>query len=234
MAIASARTRSTASLRFTEGTSPSRRKPSLSSRSFASSAMSCFLVLAVSFNEYHPHRSDIDEATVLLVHPPIHMPPIDEVSEVDQRMLDRVPGRIWLEVAIGYVSLVCRPMWQYVVPGTILRWSRTRYRFVPIVGSFELGIDANNNTPVVEQFVGWSQRIDATLYLKRKRWSVCGKGCDSVSRRRRRRRYGIGGGEGNLCMRSGERLASCHRLYIVSWRIPEAFVLDHDDGRGWL
>ena len=45
-----------------------------------------------------------------------------------------------------------------------------------------------------------------TLYLKRKRWSVCGKGCDSVSRRRRRRRYGIGGGEGNLCMRSGEAL----------------------------
>ncbi len=83
-------------------------------------------------------------------------------------------------------------------------------------------------------FGGWSQWIDATLYLKRKRWSVCGKGCDSVSRRRRRRRYGIGGGEGNLCMRSGERLASCHRLSIVSWRIPEAFVLDHDDGRGWL
>ncbi len=82
--------------------------------------------------------------------------------------------------------------------------------------------------------LSWSQRIDATLYLKRKRWSVCGKGCDSVSRRRRRRRYGIGGGEGNLCMRSGERLASCHRLYIVSWRIPEVFVLDHDDGRGWL
>ena len=36
-----------------------------------------------------------------------------------------------------------------------------------------------NLLPVV-WFEGWSQRIDATLYLKRKRWSVCGKGCDSV------------------------------------------------------
>ena len=84
------------------------------------------------------------------------------------------------------------------------------------------------------RFPGRSQAIDATLYPKRKGWSVCEKGCDSVSRRRRRRRYGIGGGEGNLCMRSVERLASCHRLFIVNWRIPEGFVLNHDDGRGWL
>jgi hypothetical protein len=80
------------------------------------------------------------------------MPPIDEVSKVDlnQRMLHRVAGGIWLEVSIGYVSSVCRPVWQYVIPGTILRWSRTGHRLVPIVASFELRINADDYTPVVE------------------------------------------------------------------------------------
>ena len=87
-----------------------------------------------------------------LVHQAIDMPPTDEVSEVrlNQGVFNRAASVIWLEVAVGYIGLMCAPVWQYVIPRTILRRSGTRHGFVPFVGSFELRINTDNYTPVVE------------------------------------------------------------------------------------
>ena len=80
------------------------------------------------------------------------MPPIDEMSEVNlnQGMFNRAASVIWLEVPVGYVSLMYGPVWQYVIPGAVLGRPRTRHGFVPFVGSLELWISADNYTAVVK------------------------------------------------------------------------------------
>ncbi len=87
-----------------------------------------------------------------LIHPAVDISATDEMSEVDlnQGMFNRAASVIWSEVAVGYVSLMCAPVWQYVIPRTILRRSGTRHGFVPFVGSLELWINADNHTPVVK------------------------------------------------------------------------------------
>ena len=78
--------------------------------------------------------------------------PIDEVSEVDLNhwMLNRVARVVWLEVTVGHVSLMSGPVRQYVVPRTVFRRSGPRHGLVPLVGSFELRISADNYTAVME------------------------------------------------------------------------------------
>src|ERR1039458_285000 len=63
----------------------------------------------------------------------------------------------------------------------------------------------------------WSQLIDATLYLKRQRWSVwrCGKDIVEVSLRQRRQSCGIAGSGGSRSKRLGGRLASRHLPFIA-------------------
>ena len=82
------------------------------------------------------------------VHAAINISPIDEVGEVDRNhwMLNRVARVVWLEVTVGHISLMSGPVRQYVVPRAVLRRSGTRYDFVPLVGSFELRISADNYT----------------------------------------------------------------------------------------
>ena len=58
-----------------------------------------------------------------------------------------------MEVAVGYIRLMCSPVWQYVIPGTILWRSGTRHGFVPFVAACKLRIYADHDTSVVESFV---------------------------------------------------------------------------------
>src|SRR6185437_4623320 len=63
----------------------------------------------------------------------------------------------------------------------------------------------------------WSQRIDATLYLKGTRWSVLRwvRGLVAVLRLPRRRSCGIAGSGESRLKRLGERLISRHRRFIT-------------------
>lgn len=60
---------------------------------------------------------------------------------------------IWFEVLFSYVCLMRNTVWQYVIPRTVLGWSRTGHDFVPFLGSLKVRIDIDDYTSVVEQFV---------------------------------------------------------------------------------
>src|SRR5450759_1306154 len=87
----------------------------------------------------------------------------------------------------------------------------------------------------VVRFGRWSQLIDATLYLKRKRWSVwrCGKDIVEVSLRQRRQSCGTAGSGGSRSKRLGGRLASRHLPFIAKSHRTGGFVLRHGVARGW-
>src|SRR5664280_3855804 len=89
--------------------------------------------------------------------------------------------------------------------------------------------------PAVVRFRRWSQLIDATLYLKRKRWSVwrCGKDIVEVSLRQRRRSYGTAGSGGSRSKRLGGRLASRHLPFIAKSHRTGGFVLRPGVARDW-
>src|SRR5450759_1945461 len=89
--------------------------------------------------------------------------------------------------------------------------------------------------PTVVRYCRWSQLIDATLYLKRKRWSVwrCGKDIVEVSLRQRKRSCGTAGSGGSRSKRLGERLASRHLPFIAKSHRTGGFVLHHGVARGW-
>ena len=60
---------------------------------------------------------------------------------------------IWFEVSFGYIRLMLGSVWQYLIPRTMLGWSRTGYGFVPLLGSSKVHIDINDYTSVIEQLV---------------------------------------------------------------------------------
>ena len=60
---------------------------------------------------------------------------------------------IWFEVSFGYIRLMLGSVWQYVIPRTVLGWSRTGYGLVPFLGSPEERINIDDYTSVIEQFV---------------------------------------------------------------------------------
>src|SRR6202041_1674357 len=63
-----------------------------------------------------------------------------------------------------------------------------------------------------------SQPVDATLYLRGKRWSVgWNEDFIEVLLRQRRRSYGIAGSAGSRRRRSGELLVRSHRRFIFWW-----------------
>ncbi len=68
-------------------------------------------------------------------------------------MLNGEPTVIWFEVSFGYVRLMLGSVRQYVIPRTVLGWSRTGHGFVPFLGPLKVHIDIDDYTPVIEQFV---------------------------------------------------------------------------------
>ena len=60
---------------------------------------------------------------------------------------------IWFEVSLGYICLMLGSVRQYVIPKTVLGWSRTGHGFVPFFGSSKVRIDIDDYTSVIEQFV---------------------------------------------------------------------------------
>ncbi len=60
---------------------------------------------------------------------------------------------ISLEVSFGYIRLMLGPVWQYLVPRTVLGWPRTGHGFVPCLGPSKVRIDIDDYTSVIEQFV---------------------------------------------------------------------------------
>ncbi len=60
---------------------------------------------------------------------------------------------IWFEVSFGYIRLMLGSVRQYVIPRTVLGWSRTGDAFVPFFGSLKVRIDIDDYTSVIEQFV---------------------------------------------------------------------------------
>ncbi len=60
---------------------------------------------------------------------------------------------IGFEVSFGYIRLMLGSVWQYVIPRTVLGWSRTGHGFVPFLGSLKVRIDIDDHTSVIEQFV---------------------------------------------------------------------------------
>ncbi len=83
------------------------------------------------------------------------IPSVDEISEVvpNQGMLNGEPTGIWFEVLFGYIGLMLGSVWQHVIPRAVLGWPRTGHRFVPCLGSSKVGIDIDDHTSVIEQFV---------------------------------------------------------------------------------
>src|SRR5262249_28268036 len=82
---------------------------------------------------------------------------------------------------------------------------------------------------------GWSQGVEATLYLRRKGWS--GRRWTEVmlevSMRWRKRSCGTAGSAASRSRRLGERLASRHRRFTFRWRRMAAFVLRGGGVRDW-
>src|SRR6516164_4655192 len=74
--------------------------------------------------------------------------------------------------------------------------------------------------------VGWSQAVDATLYLRRKGWSGRRWTEDmlEVSMRPRERSCGSAGGTESRSRRLGERLASRRRRFTSRWLRMAGFV----------
>ncbi len=68
-------------------------------------------------------------------------------------MLNGEATVIWLEVSFRYIRLMLGPVWQYVIPRTVLGWSRTGHGFVPCLGSLKVHMDIDDYTSVIEQFV---------------------------------------------------------------------------------
>ncbi len=60
---------------------------------------------------------------------------------------------VWFEVAFGYIGLMLGSVWQYVIPRTVLGWSRTGHGFVPFLGASKVRIGIDDYTSVIEQFV---------------------------------------------------------------------------------
>ena len=85
----------------------------------------------------------------------LNVPPVAEIGEValHEGMLNGEATVIWFEVSFGYIRLMLGSVWQYLIPRTVLRWSRTGHDFVPFFGSLKVRIDIDDYTSVVEQFV---------------------------------------------------------------------------------
>ncbi len=68
-------------------------------------------------------------------------------------MLNGQATVICSEVSFGYVRLMLGSVWKYLIPRTVLGWSRTGHGFVPFLGSSKVRIDIDDYTSVIEQFV---------------------------------------------------------------------------------
>jgi hypothetical protein len=68
-------------------------------------------------------------------------------------MLNGEAAVIWFEVSLSHIRLMLGPVRQDVIPRTVLGWSRTGHGFVPFVVSPKVGIDIDDYTSVIEQFV---------------------------------------------------------------------------------
>ena len=68
-------------------------------------------------------------------------------------MLNGEAAVIWFEVSFGYIRLMLGSVRQYLIPRTVLGWSRTGHGFVPFLGSSKVRIDIDDYTSVIEQFV---------------------------------------------------------------------------------
>ena len=68
-------------------------------------------------------------------------------------MLNREATVIWVEVSFSYIRLMLGSIWQYLIPRTVLGWSRTGHDFVPFLGSLKVRVDIDDYTSVIEQFV---------------------------------------------------------------------------------
>src|SRR5439155_17284541 len=81
----------------------------------------------------------------------------------------------------------------------------------------------------------WSQRVDATLYPERERWSVrqCVEVIFEALRHQRRQSFGIAGSGASRLKGLGERLVSHHRQFIFSWPHTGEFVPRHGAAQGW-
>jgi hypothetical protein len=114
-------------------------------------------------------------------------------------------------------------------------WETERCRMAQATAPILDSTKADN--PVALAFVRfwrWSQRIDATLYLIGKRWSV------TMDQRFRR---GFTAAEKtelwdcwqgvNRSKRLDERLVSRHHLFITRWPRTAGFGLRHGVARGW-
>ena len=67
--------------------------------------------------------------------------------------MNREATVIWLEVSFGYIRLMLGSVWQYLVPRTVLGWSRTGHGFVPFLGPSKVPIDIDDHTSIIEQLV---------------------------------------------------------------------------------
>ncbi len=85
----------------------------------------------------------------------LNVAPIREIGEValHQGMLNGEAAVIWFEVSFGYIRFMLGSVWQYVIPGTVPGWPRAGHGVVPCLGSSKVGIDIDDYTSVVEQFV---------------------------------------------------------------------------------
>ncbi len=85
----------------------------------------------------------------------LDVPPVAEISEValHKGIVNGEATVIWFEVSFGYIRLMLGSMRQYVIPRTVLGWSRTGHSCVPFLGSSKVRIDIDDYTSVIEQFV---------------------------------------------------------------------------------
>ncbi len=84
-----------------------------------------------------------------------NVPAVAEISDVALHlgMSDGEAAVIWLEVSFGYRGLMLGPVWQYVIPRTVLGWPRPGHGFVPCAGSPKVHIDVDDYASVIEESV---------------------------------------------------------------------------------
>ena len=60
---------------------------------------------------------------------------------------------ISFEVALGNVGCIARLVYEHVIPGLVLGWSRESYLCIPFFGALESSIDVKHHPSIVESLV---------------------------------------------------------------------------------
>ena|GEM_PF-6355004 len=86
-------------------------------------------------------------------------------------MLNRVSGRVWLQIALRHIGLVLRLVYQYPVLRLVLGRTRARHLIVLGIAAQKYRVHVQDNAPIIEQPVA-NHLPNVELGLERPHGSV--------------------------------------------------------------